>query len=68
MWKEKLGGYMLDVSKYVLTGIVISSIFKDIGENRLLIYCLGLIVSLLTLIIGLLLSNKKIDKPLKKEE
>ena len=68
MWKEKLGGYMLDVSKYVLTGIVISSIFKDIGESRLLIYCLGLIVSLLTLIIGLLLSNKKIDKPLKKDE
>ena len=27
MWKEKLGAYLIDVSKYVLTGIVIASLF-----------------------------------------
>ena len=37
MWKEKLGNYLIDVSKYVLTGVVISSLFKDFGDNRLLI-------------------------------
>ena len=37
MWKEKLGNYLIDISKYVLTGIVISSLFKDFGENKYLI-------------------------------
>ena len=33
MWKEKLGGYLIDVSKYVLTGVVIASLFKDMGDR-----------------------------------
>lgn len=33
MWKEKLGNYLIDISKYVLTGIVIASLFKDLGDN-----------------------------------
>ena len=45
MWKEKLGTYLKDVSKYVLTGIVIASLFKDLGESKLLIYVLGLLVA-----------------------
>jgi len=28
MWKEKLGNYLIDISKYVFTGIVISSFLK----------------------------------------
>ena len=38
MWKEKLGAYLIDVSKYVLTGVVIASLFKDLGESKMLIY------------------------------
>ena len=38
MWQEKLGGYLIDVSKYVLTGVVIASLFRDLGESKLLIY------------------------------
>lgn len=34
MWKEKLGGYLIDVSKYVLTGVVIASLFKDMGDSN----------------------------------
>lgn len=67
MWKEKLGNYLIDVSKYILTGVVIASLVKDIGENRMFVYGLGLVVSLLTLCIGLLLSNKKENKPIRKE-
>ena len=53
MWKEKLGAYLIDVSKYVLTGIVIASLFKDLGESKLLIYILGLLVACSTLLAGL---------------
>ena len=62
MWKEKLGAYLIDVSIYVLTGIVIASLFKDLGESKLLIYVLGLLVACSTLLAGLVLSNKKEEK------
>ncbi len=62
MWKEKLGGYLIDVSKYVLTGVVIASLFKDLNENRFLIYALGLLVACATLLSGLVLSNKKEER------
>lgn len=59
MWKEKLGGYLIDVSKYVLTGIVIASMFKDMGESRLLLYGIGLLIACTSLASGLLLNGKK---------
>lgn len=59
MWKEKSGNYLIDISKYVLTGIVIASLFKDVEDKRFLIYTLGLLVAMATLIAGLILSNKK---------
>ena len=65
MWKEKLGNYLIDVSKYVLTGVVISSFFRDFGGNKFFIYGLGVAVSALTLVTGLLLiklSKIKEDK------
>ena len=65
MWKEKLGNYLIDVSKYVLTGVVISSLFKDFGDSKILIYSMGIITSVLALVVGLILTNKT-DK--KKEE
>lgn len=61
MWKEKLGTYLIDVSKYVFTGVVITSFFKDLGENRYFIYGIGFAFSLLVLVAGLILSNKKED-------
>jgi len=62
MWKEKLGNYLIDISKYVLTGVVISSFFKDFGNHKFLIYGMGVIVSVLALAFGLVLTNKKEDK------
>jgi len=59
MWKEKLGNYLIDISKYVLTGVVISSLFKDFGESRIFIYGIGIILSILALITGLILTNKR---------
>ena len=59
MWKEKLGNYLIDISKYVLTGVVISSFFKDYKDSQLLVYGLGVTIALATLVIGLVLTNKK---------
>ena len=57
-WKENLGKYLLDVSKYVLTGVVISSLFQNMSDYYV-IYILGVITVLTTLIAGLILTNKK---------
>lgn len=62
MWKEKLGGYLIDVSKYVLTGVVIASMFKDMGDSKLVVYGIGLLIACSSLLSGLLLSNKKEGK------
>jgi hypothetical protein len=59
MWKDKLGNYLIDVSKYVFTGVVISSFFRDYGDSKFLIYGVGAMVSALILVAGLLLLNKK---------
>lgn len=67
MWVEKLGTYFLDVSKYILTGVVIASMFKDF-DNKILIYIVGLILSILCLIVGLILTNKKEKKDKKEKE
>lgn len=61
VWVEKLGTYFLDVSKYILTGVVIASMFKDF-DNKILIYIVGLVLSILCLIVGLILTNKKESK------
>lgn len=59
MWKEKFGNYLIDLSKYVLTAVVITTIYKDLSDEKVFIYGYGILVSVLTLITGLLLCNKK---------
>jgi len=59
MWQENFGKYLIDISKYVLTGVVISTLFKDFGESKFFIYGTGIVVSILALIFGLFLTNKK---------
>ena len=62
MWKEKLGNYLIDVSKYFLTGVFVASLVKDLEEIRLLIYVLSGSVAAVLLLLGLILTNKKEDK------
>ena len=59
MWKDKLGNYLIDISKYVLIGVVISSFFRDFGDSMFLVYGLGVIASVVSLALGLVLTNKK---------
>ena len=60
-WIENLGKYLLDISKFVTTGVVIASLFKDMDDSAT-IYVVGTIVAVSTLIVGLVLTNKKRKK------
>jgi len=51
----------LDISKYVTTGVVIASLFKDMDDSST-IYIAGTVVAVSTLIAGLVLTNKKRKK------
>ena len=62
MWKEKLGNYLIDVSKYFLTGVFVASLVKDLEEIRWLMYVLSGSVAAVLLLLGLILTNKKEDK------
>jgi hypothetical protein len=58
VWKENLGKYLLDISKYVVTGVMITSLFKDL-DDKIVIYICSFIISLSALIVGLILTNKR---------
>ena len=55
--KKKIGEWLMDVAKYVLTAVLISTIFKDL-ENRWIIYVVGLIAVIFSLYIGVDLFDK----------
>lgn len=57
MWKDKLSSYILDVSKYLLTGVVVASLFKDYGEDKLFLYGWGIAAAFTFLVLGLYLSS-----------
>jgi len=59
MWKEKLGNYLIDISKYFLTGVFVASLVKDLEDMRWVIYTISGTVSIILLLTGLILTNKK---------
>jgi len=57
--KEKFSNYLIDISKYVMTGVVIASLFKDLTDSKMLIYLLGLFIAFTSLGVGIVLTDKK---------
>lgn len=47
--KEKLSGYLLDVSKYVLTAVLIATSFTDMISHRLLAYSVAAVIVIISL-------------------
>ena len=71
MW-DKLCSYTLDVSKYILTGVVITSMFKEFAD-KVLMYVIGLVAAAILLIVGLCFykkneNEKKHKNDLKRKE
>ena len=59
--KEKFANFLIDVSKYVFTGVIITSLFNDVSDKTVL-YLLGMLIVFVTLSLGLSLTNKRKDK------
>lgn len=57
--KEKFSNYLIDISKYVMTGVVIASLFRDLTDSKVLIYLLGLFIAFTSLGVGIVLTDKK---------
>jgi len=54
---DRLGAYMMDVSKYVFTVVMITSLFSDMTDRMVLFWISAVLVSV-TLITGLFLTRK----------
>ena len=54
--KEKLANFLIDVAKYVFTGVIITSLFNDVSDKTIL-YVVGMFIVVVALWIGLLLTN-----------
>jgi hypothetical protein len=54
--KEKLANFLIDVAKYVFTGVIITSLFNDVSDKTIL-YVVGMFIVIVALWIGLLLTN-----------
>ncbi|WP_056928564.1 DUF6722 family protein [Candidatus Symbiothrix dinenymphae] len=54
--KKELGKWLMDISKYVVTGVLLTSILGDIKETRI-IYIIGVITVVATLSLGLFLTR-----------
>jgi hypothetical protein len=55
--KEAFGFWLLDVSKYVTTAILLGTLFA--GEKQGIIYVGGVTIALVTLLIGVRLTKKE---------
>jgi len=60
--KEKIAEWLMDIAKYMLTAVLLSSIFKDF-ENKWLVYISCSVSVLLILYIGVSLFDKNSNNP-----
>jgi hypothetical protein len=57
--KTEFGKYLLDVSKLVLGGAVLSTILDFQGMEKLVIILVGFLVSVILLVVGLFVLKSK---------
>lgn len=56
--KEKMADFLIDVAKYIFTGVIITSLFNDVS-NKTILYLEGAVFVILTLSVGLVITNKR---------
>ena len=56
--QEKLANFLIDIAKYVFTGVIITSLFNDVSDKTML-YVMGMFIVVMSLTIGLILTNKR---------
>lgn len=58
--QEKLANFLIDVAKYVFTGVIITSLFNDVSDKTIL-YIAGMAIVVFALWGGIMLTNKRKD-------
>lgn len=56
--KEKIADFLIDIAKYVFTGVLITSLFNDV-TNKAVLYFVGLGIVVASIWGGLVLTNKR---------
>ena len=51
--KEKFGDYLMDISKYVFTAVIITTLFDEIVVTQYLVYILGMMATIVALLFAL---------------
>ena len=51
--------YLMDISKYVITAVLITMFFDDISSSRGLTYIAAIVTAVLTLLLGIVYYKKK---------
>ena len=59
--QEKFADFLIDVAKYVFTGVIITSLFNDVTD-KMMLYLTGMVIVVSTLATGLVLTEKRKDK------
>lgn len=56
--REKMADYLIDVAKFVSTGVIITSLFNDV-TNKTILYFMSFGIVAVSIIGGLKLTNKR---------
>lgn len=55
---EKVADFLMDIAKYVLTAVIITSAFEELAENSAIMYIAGSSVSILLVIVSIIILIK----------
>ncbi|GHS98062.1 hypothetical protein FACS189421_05980 [Bacteroidia bacterium] len=58
--KKEFGKWLMDIAKYIVTAVIISSFFNGVQEE--LVYVLGAIIVVIIVVCGLYLQKEPIQK------
>ena len=59
--RKELGKWLMDIAKYIITAVVLSSVFGEI--DSWLMYVIGVVAVIVTLVVGLYLIS---DRPIRR--
>ena len=54
---EKISDFMMDISKYVLTAVIITSAFEELADVRWMMYVVGVAGAVILLLFSILVMN-----------
>lgn len=57
---EKVADFLMDIAKYVLTAVIITSAFEELAQNSLMMYISGLLVATFLLTISIVLLKRRV--------